>query len=61
MTHPQRISVMTVLYSHKIPSHKEKGPPKMHLIPEASATMALANLATLGATTEDKVGTDCKE
>ena len=61
MTHPQRISVTTVLYSHKMPSHKDKGPPKTNLIPKASATMALANLATLGATTEDEVGTDCEE
>ena len=30
--HPQRISVTTVLYSHRMPSHKGKGPPRMHLI-----------------------------
>ena len=61
VTHLQRISVTTVLYSHRMPSHKDKGPPKMHLIPEASATMALANLAALGATTKDEVGTDYEE
>ena len=56
VTHPQRISVTTVLYSHRMPSHKDKGPPKMHLIPEASATMALANLAASGAFAKDEVG-----
>ena len=61
MTHPQRISVTTVFYSHRMPSHKDKGPPRTHLIPEASATIALANLAALGATTKDEVGTDCEE
>ena len=61
VTYPQRISVTTMLYSHRMLSHKDKGPPKMHLIPEASATMALANLAALGATVEDEVGTDCEE
>ena len=48
VTHPQRISVTTVLYTHRMPSHKDKGSPKMHLILEASAVMALANLANLG-------------
>ena len=33
VTHPQRISVTTMLYSHIMPSYKDKGPPKMHLIP----------------------------
>ena len=61
MTHPQRISVTTVLYSHTMPSHKDKGPPKTHLIPEASAAMALTNLAGFGVIAEDEVGTDCEE
>ena len=47
MTHPQRISLTTVLYSHKMPSHKDKEPPKTHLIPEASVAIALANLIAL--------------
>ena len=58
VTHPQRISVTTVLYSHRMPSHKDKRPPKTHLIPEASAVMALANLANSGAVGGDDVGTD---
>ena len=61
VTHPQRISVTTVLYSHRMPSHKDKGPPKTHLIPEASTAMALANLAASGAIAEDEVGTDSEE
>ena len=49
----------TVLYSHRMHSvHKEKGPSKMHLILEASAVMALANLANSGAAGEDDVGTN---
>ena len=44
-----------------MPSHKDKGPPKTHLIPEASAAMALADLAGSGAIAEDEVGTDCEE
>ena len=44
-----------------MPSHKDKGPPKMHLIPEASIAMALANLATSRAIAEDEVGTDSEE
>lgn len=61
LTHPQRISVTTILYSHRIPSHKEKGPPKTHLIPEASTVMALANLATSEATSWDELGTDSED
>ena len=61
MTHPQKISVTTILYSHRMPSHEDKGPSKMHLIPEASTAMALANLVALGATAKDKVGTDSEE
>ena len=61
VTHPQRINVTTVLYSHRMPSHKDKGPPKTYLIPEASAAMALANLASSGAIAEDEVGTDYEE
>ena len=61
VTHPQRINVTTVLYSHRMASHKDKGPPKTHLILEASAAMALANLAGSGAIAEDEVGTDCEE
>ena len=61
VTHPQRISVTAVLYSHRMPSHKDKGPPKTHLIPEASAVMALANLANSGALGEDEAGTDAED
>ena len=61
MTHAQRISVTTVLYSHRMPSHKDKRPPKTHLISEASTAMALANLAALGAIVENEVGTYSKE
>ena len=61
VTHPQRMSVTTMLYSHKMPSHKDKGPSKTHLISKASAVMALANLANLGALGEDKVGTDAED
>ena len=61
VTHPQRISVTTVLYSHRMSSHKDKGPPKMHLIPESSAVMALANLANSGALGEDEAGTDAED
>ena len=59
--HLQRISVTTVLYSHKMPSHKDKGPSKMHLIPETSAVMALTNLANSGAVGGDDVGTNADE
>ena len=58
VTHPQRINVTTVLYSHRMPSLKDKGPPKTHLISEASAVMAIANLANSDAIGEDEVGTD---
>ena len=61
VTHPQKISVTTVLYSHRMPSHKDKGPPKTHLIPKASGAMALANMAASGAISEDEVGTDSEE
>ena len=61
VTHLQRISVTAVLYSHRILSHKDKGPPKTHLIPEASAVMALANLANSGALGEDKAGTNAED
>ena len=44
-----------------MPSHKDKGPPKTHLIPEASAAMALANLAGSRAIAEDEVGIDGEE
>ena len=61
VTHPQRISVTAVLYSHRMPSHKDKRPTKMHLILESSAVMALANLANSGALGEDEAGTDAKD
>ena len=61
VTHPQRINVTMVLYSHRMPLHKDKGPPKTHLIPEASAAMALANLAGSRAIAEDEVGTNYEE
>ena len=44
-----------------MPSHKDEGPPKMHLILEASAVMALANLANLGAFAEDEVGINSED
>ena len=61
VTHPQRISITMVLYSHRMPSHKDKGPPKTHLTPKASAAMALANLTASGAIADDEVGTDSEE
>ena len=39
-------------------SHKDKGLPKMHLIPEAPIVIALDNLAASGAFAEDEVGID---
>ena len=50
-----------MLYSYKMLSHKDKGPSKTHLIPEASTIMALANLAALEAFGEDEVGTDLED
>ena len=44
-----------------MPSHKDKGPPKMHLISEASTAMVLANLAASEAIAEDEVGIDSEE
>ena len=61
VTHPQRISVTIVLYSHRMPSHKDKGPSKTYLILEASAVMALANFAGSGAVGEDEVGTNSED
>ena len=61
ITHPQRISVTTMLYSHRMLSYKDKGPPKTHLIPEASTVMALTNLANSGAIGEDEVGTNSED
>ena len=61
VTHPQRISGTTLLYSHKMPSHKDKRPPKTHLIPESSAVIALANLANSEAVGEDEAGTDAED
>ena len=61
VTHPQRINVTAMLYSHRMSSHKDKGPPKTHLIPEASGVMALANLANLEADGEDEVGTNAED
>ena len=61
VNHPQRFNVTTVLYTHRMPSHKDKGPPKTHLILEASAAMALTNLAASRAIAEDEVGTDSEE
>ena len=61
VTHPQRINVTTMLYSHRMPSHKDKGPPKTHLIPKESTAMVLANLASSRAIVEDEVGTDSEQ
>ena len=58
VTHSQRINVTIMLYFHRMSPHKDKEPSKTHLILEASAVMALANLAGLGAFGEDNVGTD---
>ena len=44
-----------MLYSHRMLSHKDKGPLKTHLIPKASAVMALANLANSSAVGEDEL------
>ena len=44
-----------------MPSHKDKGPPKMHLILEVSTVMALANLAASGAFALDEVGIDLED
>ena len=41
VTHPQRINITIVLYLHRMPSHKGKGPSKMHLIPEALVILHL--------------------
>ena len=57
----QRISITTVLYSHRMLSHKDKGPTKTHLIPKASFAIALTNLATSRIIVEDEVGTDSEE
>lgn len=61
LTQHQRINVTSVLYSHRMPSHKEKGPPKTHVIPESSAAMALANLANNPAASADEVDTDSED
>ena len=61
VTHPQRISVTAMLYSHRMLSHKDKGPPKTHLIPEALAIIALANVANSRVVGEDEVGTDAED
>ena len=50
-----------MLYSHRMSSHKDKRPPKTHLIPESSAVMALANLANSWALGEDEAGTDAED
>ena len=50
-----------MLDSHRMPSYKDKGPPKMHLIPESSAVMALANLANSGAVGEVEANTDAED
>jgi hypothetical protein len=42
-----------VFFSHRVPSHRTKGPPKTHLILEASVTMAMANLAAHGVGVDD--------
>jgi hypothetical protein len=48
LTLPERISCTSVLYSHRVPTHRAKGPLKTHLILEASLTMAMVNLAAHG-------------
>jgi hypothetical protein len=53
LTLPQRISCTSVFFSHRVPSHRTKGPPKTHLILEASVTMAMANLAAHGVGVDD--------
>ena len=44
-----------------MPSYKDKGLPKMHLIPEALAVMALANLAASQAIALDEVDSNCED
>ena len=46
LTLSQKINYTSVLFSHRVPSHKAKRPPKTHLISKAS--MVIANLATHG-------------
>lgn len=58
LTQHQRVNVTSVLYSHRMPSHKEKGPPKTHVIPEAAAAMALANLANISLASLDEVDSE---
>ena len=61
ITHPKKINITTVLYSHRMSSYKDIGPPKTHLILEAFAVMALANLVSSGVVGEDEVGTDSED
>jgi hypothetical protein len=57
LTLPKRINCTSVLYSHHMPSHRAKGPPKTHLIPEVFVTMAMANLTAhdVGVDDDDEV------
>ena len=50
-----------MLYSYRMSPHKDRGPLKTHLIPEASAVMALANLAGSNVVDEDDVGANSKD
>ena len=61
VTHPQRISVTTVMYPYSMSSHKDKRPPKTHSISEASTVMALTNMAGSGVVGEDEVGTNSED
>ena len=48
-----KINCSNVMYSHYMPSHKAKGPPKIHLITELSVTMAIANLTVISVVVDD--------
>jgi hypothetical protein len=53
LTLPQKINCSNVMYSHHMPSHKAKVPPKTHLIAELSVTMAIANLTVISVVVDD--------
>ena len=58
VTHPKRVSVTTIFYFYRMPTHKDKRSPKTHLILAALTVMALANLTAVGAITLDNVSND---
>jgi hypothetical protein len=48
LTLPEVIHYSIVLFLHRLPSHRKSGLPTTHVIPEASATVAMATLASHG-------------